>query len=341
MAISLIRDCIWVNDTLVTGTYVYKNQIIDFKYDLKDQRYRIHSHVWMQLLYNYKYDGSLEIFDLVSNFDILEYPHFKMEPKQVQVEPLYIEPIIVFGDPHNIYSVIGPFCEVKVGLGSRIHTPYMNGSFESLDGDLECYQDITSFVELEQDFSAFKFQDEMYLMEKGEPLDDRFYFKKKDNKRYVMFRRIPDQVAVYSYINNKKQYMDMMEEFEQNEDQIVTRSNIVILNSQIKMPKKMGYKLQKKMVQLKEDYRNFWYFKRTELKFLSFPKNRNFGLVYDFQCLKILDAIEMQKKDLHSFFPLFIPRTGLEGKLEQFTQYSKEVSSLITDEWDDMCENVF
>jgi hypothetical protein len=71
MAIHFIRSFQW-EGSRITGTYEYRNKILNFDFDINDQRYRIHSHIWLQVMRGYGISGAIEPYDLVGNFDFNE-----------------------------------------------------------------------------------------------------------------------------------------------------------------------------------------------------------------------------------------------------------------------------
>lgn len=95
MSVHNLREFEWSEDEkVVNGKYVYKDTERKFSFSLRSKCYRIHSHVWLQKVRGYRYDASLENYDLCANFDFVKELAMTFEEKKTFLEPLVVEPVI-------------------------------------------------------------------------------------------------------------------------------------------------------------------------------------------------------------------------------------------------------
>jgi len=142
----------------------------EFRYDIKDSRYRVHPDQWIPLLHAKTNTYRYEMYDIVGNFDFL--PEFKYK-KKIRYEvgdkserivtadtvtfhipsPILIEPMISDRKPSRGYSVIGPWKgNLQLGVGRFFFVPYYTRAFTDSSGfDSLKFEDITQLCVMENE----------------------------------------------------------------------------------------------------------------------------------------------------------------------------------------------
>jgi len=297
MAVHFLEEYRWDDTgTVITGTYTYRGKKKRFKYDINDQRYRIHSHVWLQIAKGYKFCGFMEVFDLVGNFPFND--KMKLIMKDIYVEPLMIEPLAPVHRliiPEKPYSYIGGGNYYKRGINQYAVCPYANFIMEDQDLDVVWAIDVTDQVEMFKD--AVKIHDYFIPIKKKEIQSDNFFLKYYDKDRFkiyeqVLFKGEPNY-GMFEYSTSFKNYFIRSENHE---------------------------KFIREFVE--EDKDRAFKFKFTPLKFYSFPRNRIGSIVMDFRAITIHEAVEMDSSTLHEYWPFLVPFTD-DMEEDQLHDYSQ------------------
>jgi hypothetical protein len=176
-SIPLIKK-LFQKDKVFSGFYEYNGRELKFEYDLTDNRYRIHSDVWLSLMHG-GVDPLVECYDLVGTYDfrqdisgteadksfIDEKCTFRDSINSVpsSIEPVFLEPFISDVIPPKDYSVIGPWNNrITLGVSDHFFVPYSTVRYESknvLNKSIDTpYVDISRLVTFtEKVISVIKF----------------------------------------------------------------------------------------------------------------------------------------------------------------------------------------
>jgi len=332
MSIRCLQEYSW-NDknTIISGTYIYRHKEFKFEFDINDQRYRIHSHIWLQIARGYRFSGFLEVFDLVGNFPFNDKLH--LIPKDVYVEPLIIEPLaakkkIVI--PQLPYSFLGNGNYYERGVNRVALCPYANYIMENKDLDVTWAIDITDQVELNND--SLKIGDNYIRIKKRELQSDDFFLKYYDNNKYKVYERVYYR-GIYEGVYVSPPLRDELYYAEQK-----------------KIGKHLYVTSFRDYYIAEEDHQNFlinfdmderaFKFKFMTTKFYSFPRNRSGSLVIDFRNITLHDAVQMDSTTLHEYWPYLVPFTE-DMEVDNEYDYSKgEGPILDVFEFDEHLEDI-
>jgi len=318
MAIHFLEEYRW-NKSLhvVKGTYRYRNKIRHFRFDINDQRYRIHSHIWLQIARGYKFSGFMEVFDMVGNFPFND--KMKFLTKDVYVEPLIIEPLASRGRlliPETPYSYIGCGNYYERGVNKFAVCPYANFLLENKNLDVTWAIDISDLVEMQP--GGMKVHDYFVPMNKKELQSEVFFLRFYDKNKYKVYERV--------------RYMGMVE------DELESSSYTEMHLFETSFRKYYVRDLEKyysEFVEGEEEGRAYK-FSFMPVKFYSFPRNSSGSLVIDFRTISLHDAVQMDMSTLHEYWPYLVPFSDYMVEDSDVIDYSRgKGPELIPFEWDD------
>jgi len=168
--------CITQNDKVFYGYFNYNGREYPFNYNLTDNRYRIHSDKWLEMVFGCA-DITIECFDLVGNYDFFEDLGHDMKvmsyidekcsfresigDPETDVQPVFVEPYCTDIIPPYPYSAIGPWKNI-ISLGLKFDNFYVPYSTESYNTEsisnklLKKYADITEFVTYDEQHIYFQ-----------------------------------------------------------------------------------------------------------------------------------------------------------------------------------------
>jgi len=276
MAMRMLTTMKWVGDT-VKGKYKYREKYIKYNFCINDNRFRIHSHTWLQKLTNYNYSGYLEVFDLVGNFPFAE--PFKFRDNKIYVEPLIIEALALdqYVVPRQFpYSILGQGNTFVRGVQERIICPYADFEMEDDEGD--DYYEITSEVQIAKDGTVLLFNNVEIPFKNGQLLSHdifiRRYDKDKNFRVYIAFRKIHRRDTKEVIYGNS---------YEQKVYEI------------------------KKGEKIRRNDQNPFKFHWTPIRFRSFPRNINGTIITTFKVISLIDAKKLDASTLHQYWPALTP----------------------------------
>jgi len=312
MAVSMIESMIWVTDSKVVGTYRYMERELKFKYDFNDQRYRIHSHIWLQIARGYKFCGALEVYDLVGNFDFNSI--LKLKDKHTYVEPLIIEPIspqlhynkktkeyyLAVTSNKVPYSNLGQGNYFQRGTTEIAYCMYANYTLHDDSKHSVWAIDVTEEVELEKTKLSLKYDGKDYSFRKKELQAEHIFFKWYDDdkfKAYEIVQLTYKGKDYHTYSTAFREYHIRIEELDNFKEYFVENE--------------LAYK--------------FYY---VGDKFFSFPRNMNGSLVLDFRTITLQDAVKMDSTTLHEYWPYLVPYTDDCDAGDEHTNYMFETEEV-------------
>lgn len=310
MAVRIVRSFTW-EDSVIKGEYEYRGKMIPFEYDINDQRFRVHSHIWLQIARGYRFDGSLEVFDMVGNFPFNDILKFK--DKNVYVEPLIIEPLMYIGrynDKKELeyklsivesypYSIIGQGNYFQRGVGKVIYCPYANITMKDRSKNTIWAFDITKKTKMNKREQCLKIAKKNYYFKKNELQSDKYFFKKYDNDDYLVY--------------------EIMREVKRTKEKVSFQTD----------DKKFEVSLDKegRFIMDKEFGEPAFKFYFSNIKFYSFPRNVRGSLITDFRTIKLQDAILMDSGTLHEYWPFLVPyEDTMDG--DEIYDYSRDTITI-------------
>jgi len=157
MALKYIRSIKREGPGRYVGRYEWDMVEYDFDFDIQDTRYRVHADVWLDIVR--MKENRYQMFDLVSNHDILqelgvtsvvvgtaltEEGDFLF---QRDLKPIFLDPCMTTREPRNGYSYMGPWPgEIMEGIGQEYIVPYFTRQFRRQE-EMN-YLDITALTKL-------------------------------------------------------------------------------------------------------------------------------------------------------------------------------------------------
>jgi len=147
-------------DKVFRGIYVWNNQEHMFEFDFDDDRYRVHSDVWLKEWAGFE-DYFAECFDFVGNYDFAPDVLYKIEIDKYldedaqfkqridnDIRPIFVEPYVSTKLSQGQYSSIGPWeGTITLGMDEYFFVPYLTQAFRSQSyykgNEPERYIDIT------------------------------------------------------------------------------------------------------------------------------------------------------------------------------------------------------
>jgi len=143
------------------GKYNMEGRLYDFRFDLDEDLYRIHSEVWIPVIGS-DTSGRYECFDLVSNYDFLIDVGISIldQPERVRLasfdvpisikEPVFVEPFSTSRKPDYPYSCIGPWHgDIILGQSIEFFVPYITQSVTVDPGEIMydfCWVDMSEWL---------------------------------------------------------------------------------------------------------------------------------------------------------------------------------------------------
>jgi len=316
MSVSLIKTFEWRSDNEVVGTYEYRNRLVPFVFDLLDKRYRVNSEIWLQYLEKNDKTGYLEMFDLVADYDFC-VGNLSLNETGLSVEPLIIEPVVVTGCNPFPYGVVGPYTHVSRGQMGVSCCLYSRCSMPVDDED-DFFRDVTPDVRMGKDCSYLLYNCEYKMNKSWEPMNPHHFVKWYGDKVFKFYVRM--QISDTSLVKFKAH-----PKFHNRNDLVVSREEgedfyyyfAVNNNDMTRMIFNLRrYSIHKwdyvsisdydNFVSIASMFRNLRRFKNSEVKFYSYPKNNNGGIIYDYRCVTLASAKKYEGV-FHSFLPFCAP----------------------------------
>jgi len=280
LAIHMIQSMEWETQTKVKGHYKYNQRKYYYSYDLNDERFRVHSHIWLQLYEGLFFPYGVEVFDLVANFDFSSI--VKFVPKDVYVEPLCIEPIFFFPytEPQFPFSRIGGGNRCHRGISDVYFSPYHDLPMK-VDPGTEWFIEITSEVTCRRKDSFLTFNNKKYFFKNDELDDQHIFFRWGDDNTYRVFHQV---------LNIKR-----------------TAESLVFFDGKEKFKIKPSEEADflENFIEGRIGYR----FIVSPLKFHSFPRNKFKGLAYSFKTVTLQQAViwDYERGPFHEYLPILSP----------------------------------
>lgn len=328
MSNHFITEFVWDdNDYVVRGKYKYKDIEKRFVFSLKSKKYRIHSNVWNQMIVPMKYDSMYECYDLVGNFDFWRYLKFDFKDKDIDIEPLVIEPVI-YGPPvskkqkSNLvyrrvedrdnqdrlvrrfpYSLMTTNRIIGKGSAGRITSMYTHHSFELSQSERGRYLDVTQDVSMVE-CKHMVFNGHTYRLRDREIDSHDLFIKYRDKKQFCVFLKIRKS----SILRGDKDLNDKGFLFK-------IGKKAYIINSTVE---REGYSDDSFAYRDKRPYVEFI---ESDAKFYSFPRNAYGSIIYDFKTITLYEAKKLGDDELHAYFPLMAPIPEYAYEQKDYTQY--------------------
>lgn len=134
-----------------------------------------------------KFEGYVEMFDMVSNFPMDD--GLKMYFKEVYVEPTFIEPLIPldFRETQEPYSYLGQGNYYRRGTSSVMICAYARMKMYDARLDAVWAIDISAEVKIAKDFYSLEYMGEHYKIHKREIYHKDIYIRWYDNEKYKVY----------------------------------------------------------------------------------------------------------------------------------------------------------
>jgi hypothetical protein len=295
---------------IVSGLYKHRNKEMKFTFNINDQRYRIHSHIWLQVMRGHRFSGAMEVFDFVGNFPFND--RLDLKPREVFVEPLIIEPLCIRGKmliPDSpVYSYLGNGNFFDRGISNHAVCPYANIIMSQFSLDTTWAIDITEEVVIDRDKLIYNGTN--YDIKKKELQSKHIFLKWYDKGQYRVYERV----------------RRVMEETRNNETYVIYETSV----KQYLILKKDEESFIQGFVASEKAYK----FTFMPIKFFSFPRNMRGTLVSDFRTILLIDAVIMDSSTLHEYWPYLVPYAK-ENDLDLTTPIPTQMEFMEELQWED------